>query len=470
MRPAEPALPSSMLTHSTRAVSLFVVALTVCTAVFVGVSGAQPSSATTHHATLPLLQTQEQPRNGTGTPQQRPISASTTRTGSSSFRIEVRNANFGDSASVEPPNGVGTAGYNTDLRSVRLTSRGRDPSFAVDVDLNRRLDGLSNPDAATGPSDFDTQLLYAQVDAETEAVDIRYTFDIETDFLQERNARDDGIEVRVYRDGTWSDVSARTQYSGNETIVRASVRGSGLIAVGLQHPNISVERIEPADPPVVVNRTEPLSLTVENSGSRDGQRSFVITAENRPVANTTVSVPAGEQRTVTVPVTFPRAIEVDLEAGEYATELRVVEPVPNISVQEYSLSRTQIQTGDTIQLTATVQNTGTGSGTDLVEFRAFDETVATRQVTLRPGERTTLKFSQTFESPGTYQVGVDNQTTAVTVRSGPDWRASPTESVVTVTNSSDSPSDGQFQWALVVLGGGLAVLLSVVMLGRLFTE
>lgn len=418
-----------------------------------------------------LLQVQE---NNTTSPQPRPMSATTSRTGSNSFRVDVRDASIGQSDSVEPPSGIGNAGYNTDLRSMQVSSRGGSSQFSLDVSVARSLGSLSTAEASSGPSSFDTTLMYTQVesDADSNDFDVTYNFDVETDFLQEQNARRDGIQIAVYRDGGWETLSdTTTSNSGNETLAEASIAGPTLVAVGLQHPNITVERIAVRDSPAVANKTSRLEVTVRNRGSRDGQRTLNITGDDQPLSAPTISVAAGSRRTVTVPVNFSRADEIDVEAGEYETEITVVEPTPNITVRELSVSQTQIQTGDTIEVSATVINVGTGGGVGNAEFQAFGQVVSAKQVRLAPGQSRTVQFSQQFEAPGTYTVGVNNETTTVTVRRGPDWESSPTESSGTITGlNEDSGNDESFQWALMLLGGGIVLLFGAVIVGRLLTE
>jgi len=418
---------------------------------------------------------QELPPNGTGQgPAPSTMSTTVSRTGSNSFSVAVRNARNGRSTTVEPPSAVGDADDDTDLRSFDVVSRGGASRFDLNFTVDSTLESLSAADASSPPAAFDTPLLYSTVDSTASSNDfgITYRFDVETDYLREANAGQNDVVVSVYRGGEWQTVDATPgQQSGNEMIVRTSIAGPGLVAVGLRHPEISVVDVRPQNPPALSNRTSRLELTLENSGSRDGTETFNVTADDRTIASPTVSVAAGTQRTVTVPVQFQKAGETDVEVGEYDTELTVTEPTPDISVTALSVDRNRIETGETVTVDATVTNAGTAGGTGSVQFRAFGDVVTVDQVKLAPGETRTVQFTQQFDAPGEYRLGVNNRTTTVTVDRGPNWESTPAEDSGTVTaGDGESESDSSFQWALILLGAGVVLMFGLVTVGRMLRD
>ncbi len=418
---------------------------------------------------------QELPPNRTAQTQPaQPMSTSVSRTGSNSFSVAVRNARNGQSTAVEPPSAVGDADDDTDLRSFDVVSRGGASQFDLDFTVDSTLESLPSAAASSSPDAFDTPLLYSTVESSASSNDfgITYRFDVETDYLREANARRNDIMVAVYRGGEWQTVdTTRGQETGNETVIRASVAGPALVAVGMRHPNISVVDVSPQNPPALSNRTSRLGLTLANDGSRDGTETFNVTADDRTIATPTVSVAAGTQRTVTVPVQFQESGETDVEVGEYETRLDVAEPSPNISVTALSFDRTRIETGETVTVDATVTNAGTAGGVGSVQFRAFGDVVTVEQVELAPGQTRTVQFTQQFDAPGEYQLGVNNRTSTVTVRRGPNWESTPAEDTGTVTSGGDeSDSDGSFQWALILLGAGVVLMFGLVTVGRMLRD
>lgn len=402
------------------------------------------------------------------------MSATVSRTGSNSFSVAVRNARYGQSAAVDPPSAVGDSGDNTDLRSFDVVSRGGASRFDLDFTVGPDLSTLPSGAPSSPPSGFDTPLLYSSVGSSAGSNDfgVDYTFDVETDFLRENNAGQNDVVVAVYRGGRWQTVDTTGgEQSGNETVVRTSIAGSGVIAVGLRHPEIRVVDVTPRNPPLLSNKTSQLQLTLENNGSRAGTETFNVTADDRTIATPTVSVSAGSRRTVTVPVQFRQSGEVDLEVGEYETRVNVTEPEPNISVTQLSVDRDRIDAGETVTVDATVTNDGTAAGVGSVQFRAFGEVVTADQVELAPGQTQTVQFSQQFDAPGEYQLGVNNRTTTITVRRGPNWEATPAEDPGTITPGEDeSDSDSSFQWALILLGAGIVLMFGLVTVGRMMRK
>lgn len=415
----------------------------------------------------------QQERNGSGTTSQRSqpaMSATASRTGSNGFRVAVRNARNGRSAAVDPPTQVGDSGLETDLRGLRVVSRGGADSFDLDFTVRRNLSLVPSGAPSNPPDEFDTALLYTTLQTNTDerAYDVAYDFDVENEFLREYDANRDDIVVATYRRGSWETIGPRSSgRSGNETVVTTPPVDDQLIAVGLRHANISVSGLEPRTRPVLSNRTSQLELTVANSGSRNGTRRFEITANDRSIGMPSVSVAPGDQRTVSVPVRFQRPGETDVEVGGYETRINVTQPEPDISVTALSVEPTRIRTGETVSVTAEVTNNGTAEGTGTARFNAFGETVTSKQVTLAPGESRTVQFTQPFDAAGEYQVGVNDRTAAVTVADDPNQESTRAAGPGTMDTNGGSDSDDPFQWVLILLGAGIVILFSIGTVGRI---
>jgi hypothetical protein len=415
----------------------------------------------------------QQERNGSGRPGQTTqpsMSATASRTGSNGFRVSVRNARNGQSATVDPPSDVGDTGIETDLRGLRVVSRGGTSSFDLDYTVDRDLSTVSSGSPSSPPEAFATALFYTtfQTAANDRVYDVAYDFDVENEFLREYDANRDDIVVATYRRGSWETISPSSRdRSGNETVVTTPPVDSQLIAVGLRHANLSVTGLEPRTRPVLSNRSSRLELSVANSGSRNGTRRFEIAANDRSIGIPSVSVPAGGQRTVTVPVRFQRPGETDVEVGEYETRINVTQPEPDISVTRLSVEPTRIETGETVTVTAEVTNNGTAKGTGTARFSAFGDAVTSKQVRLAPGESRTVQFTQPFDAAGEYQVGVNGRTAAVTVEGSPNQASTRTAGPGPEQTDDGSDSDDLFQWGLILLGAGVVLLFSIGTVGRI---
>ncbi|WP_265107825.1 CARDB domain-containing protein [Halosolutus halophilus] len=71
--------------------------------------------------------------------------------------------------------------------------------------------------------------------------------------------------------------------------------------------------------------------------------------------------------------------------------------------------------GEPVEIEAVAENNGESTVTTTVEFTVNDESVDRQDVTLEPGETTTVKTTTEFNESGTYTVGAGEQSKEVTV-------------------------------------------------------
>jgi hypothetical protein len=236
----------------------------------------------------------------------------------------------------------------------------------------------------------------------------------------------------------------------------------------LAHANLTVVSIEPVDPPMWPNQTEHVDVTVENRGYRRATERITVTANNRNVGSTQVTVDARSQRTVRVPVRFPSGGHLFVEAGHHDTEMAVQVPQSNISVGDVSLADDRITAGELATVTATVENTGRASGSAVVRFRAFAGVVDAKQVQLGAGESDSVTFTQRFDAGGRYRLAVENRSVTVVV-ADPDGDTTP--AARSTDDATVTAEDvGPLEWTAVLVGAGVVCLLGILTVGRLFAR
>ena len=71
--------------------------------------------------------------------------------------------------------------------------------------------------------------------------------------------------------------------------------------------------------------------------------------------------------------------------------------------------------GETVTVTATVENRGPDTATRTVEIRGGGGVIASETVTLEPGERATVSGTTTFDAPGSYEIQGQNESMTVAV-------------------------------------------------------
>lgn len=413
-----------------------------------------------------LVVQQEGAPNDTSGPTQPGMTARVTDRNGSTFRVAVRNARYGASADVDPPS---IADGPANLRGLTVVSQSFGSRLDLAVTVDRNLSAMSVPSTTGPPGEFDTPLLYSDLEttADTRDFDLTYEIGIDTATLRERNAEPSDVAVALYRDGRWQPVDIRRRVrAGDQLVIAVPSGGAGTLAVGLRHPEIRVTDITPEETPILANRTVPLAVSLENRGSSGGTETISLETDDRTLASRTVSVAAGSRRTVTVPVEFQQPGQRTVESGDYETQLTVTQPTPVISVSEIELADDRIRTGENGTVIAVVRNTGTADGMGVVRFTAFGDVVATKRIDIPRGQTRTVRFSQRFEAPGTYQIGVNNRSTTITVAGTPDWEPTPQDSGPEPTPTGSETGD-RFGWTVPVLGAGIVLLCGVLTLGRL---
>ena len=178
-----------------------------------------------------------------------------------------------------------------------------------------------------------------------------------------------------------------------------------------------------SDDSITEGESVEVSATVENVGDREGTFTAELEVDGHVEATTDVTLAGGASDTVTFSYEPPDAGEYELVvAGDdgdddrtqtHAGTLEVLEPA-EFEVWDATLSETKIFEGDSVEVTATVENTGEVEDTFTAELEVelADSSVevrATEDVTLAGGESTMVVFDETFESAGTYEISVSGE-------------------------------------------------------------
>jgi hypothetical protein len=168
---------------------------------------------------------------------------------------------------------------------------------------------------------------------------------------------------------------------------------------------------------VMVNEPARLTATVENRGNATGEATLELRVDGTVVAQRTVSVAAGERRTVTFTRTFQQPGEYELSVGGTVQTVTPVATVVSVmaaddegsaafEVTDARVEGSDLAPGETATVLATVENTGDAAGTFTAELTVAGVVVDTRAVEVPAGERRTVQFEWTFEESGIYPVGV----------------------------------------------------------------
>ena len=152
-----------------------------------------------------------------------------------------------------------------------------------------------------------------------------------------------------------------------------------------------------------------IEATVENVGTADGEHETTLYIDGTVEATETVAVDAGASTSVTFEKTFAEAGEYELTIDNAAAETLTVDQPATFTVSDASLGESVIDEGESVEVSATVENVGDREGTHEAELLVNGAVEATTDVTIDGGDSTTVTFAQTFEEPGEYAIDVDDE-------------------------------------------------------------
>lgn len=169
--------------------------------------------------------------------------------------------------------------------------------------------------------------------------------------------------------------------------------------------------------------TATVVATVENRGDGTGEYTAQLEVDGVIVTQQVMSVPAGENRTVSFEWTFTQPGTYTVSVGDEQAEINVSadESGENestsgnettagngtLTVVDVQIAETKISPDSETTVIATVRNDGDAKDTFTVTLVVAGVELETRTVTLEPGEQTTLRFVRTFEQEGVYTVAIN---------------------------------------------------------------
>ncbi|MFC3959122.1 CARDB domain-containing protein [Halovivax cerinus] len=149
-----------------------------------------------------------------------------------------------------------------------------------------------------------------------------------------------------------------------------------------------------------------ITATYENTGDASGSHVAELTRDGSTVETKVVSLDAGETTTVTFSDSRDSAGTYDYAVDGTSAGSVVVGGEASFAVSDAAVSDTDVDVGDTVTVTATVENTGATDGTYTAELRVDGSVEDTTEITLGAGESGTVTFEYAFADTGTYDVSV----------------------------------------------------------------
>lgn len=171
-----------------------------------------------------------------------------------------------------------------------------------------------------------------------------------------------------------------------------------------------------------------ITATVENIGDESGEQQIDAIFDGETYGTETVSLEGGETTTVSFtldsseiePGEYTHSVESEDDAATGTVTIAAVDPAEFV-ITDFSPADETINEGDSIEVSATIENIGDESAEQTIEGSINGEIFDEESVELEPGETdsVTFQFDSTDHQTGTFDVGIstenDAQTSSLTI-------------------------------------------------------
>jgi PGF-CTERM protein len=337
-----------------------------------------------------------------------PVSTQTEETGPNSAAIDVRNARSDETITAGLPASEAANRTGVQFERVAMDIRSDDPHVVFETAAS-----ADAPDGTAELTRTDETLAYLQMDSQYLDKGVK---NATVEFTVQQSAvgqlaSSEAVSVYQYDDG-WKRLNATVVETTDDALrLKTTTDSLGTLAVGAS-PSLAVSDAGIESDTVAKGDDVTATATVENTGSTARTATVNLTFDGTVAASETVEVPAGETADVTLTGTATTTGSYEAAVGGVSVgTLAVKETIPaDTAVTDVSLSDSTISAGETVEITATVENTGGEAGEQNVTLTMFDEEIATKSVEVPAGETTEVTFERRVDAAGNYTVEVNDRT------------------------------------------------------------
>ncbi|AUX10378.1 cell surface glycoprotein [Halalkaliarchaeum desulfuricum] len=212
---------------------------------------------------------------------------------------------------------------------------------------------------------------------------------------------DPGEETTVSFDRTFDEAGTYYLAVSDESAGEVTVTEPG-------EPAFETRDLAVEENPILEGDSVDITATVENVGDDTGEHTAELIVNNSVVASDTVQLDPDQSTTVSFTRTFDTAGEYAVMIDDAGPITLAVEEPAAFETTDASLSESEIEAGDSVQITGTVENVGDREGTHEATLFRDGDAVETTAVTVAGGETETVTFDRTYENTGTYELKIDD--------------------------------------------------------------
>ncbi|WP_254808163.1 CARDB domain-containing protein [Natronosalvus amylolyticus] len=171
-------------------------------------------------------------------------------------------------------------------------------------------------------------------------------------------------------------------------------------------------RTEPR--PLVVGETMTVPIAVDNRGDRAGTYRATLQVDGSVVADADGTLESGGSTVEHLTWTPEAPGRYALKLGDEPATVDVLEPA-DLTVTALEVSPESVEPGEPVTVRATVENDAARAGQTTIQFRTSSGVADEQQVTLAPGEMTTVETTITFEREAHHEIAVGDRRVTVAV-------------------------------------------------------
>ncbi|KXA90199.1 hypothetical protein AKJ61_01280 [candidate division MSBL1 archaeon SCGC-AAA259B11] len=171
--------------------------------------------------------------------------------------------------------------------------------------------------------------------------------------------------------------------------------------------NLQVSELNVTPSEVLTNETVNISANVKNIGGRKGSENikFIVGEGVAKIFNITLS--PGENKIVKFGIRKEEAGTYNVEVSGMTDSFVAVEPAAKFEVRDLIVEPLGCAPGENVTVSVNVQNTGEVKGTHTLKLRVDGTVEKGKNIELGPGRNSTISFTLSRKTTGTYSVKVD---------------------------------------------------------------
>lgn len=201
------------------------------------------------------------------------------------------------------------------------------------------------------------------------------------------------------------DVVARKVGYGDATGQLVVQTSAGAVATAA---NETLNNTLTINVPSEVIKGESFIITVVGGINQTPMENVSVNFDNTTIGTT------GPEGTLTYTALTTGDHNIVAEMSGYLSATRKISVISPIKVSSLTVPP-KANAGDSVKISATVQNTGTANDTETLSLMVNGNVTDKKNVTLGPGENKTATFSFTPKNPGVYRINLADQSGTITV-------------------------------------------------------